>query len=120
MTDHKAHQRCWNCLYFRLYDNTCILPEESKHEPEPVCPSDSGCGCWEDNPVASWQIVSKILSYRDKHEEPELIEKLDSVRRRVDAIVSDLNDLQLYAEALERDLEFMVRDLDRKKTKNDK
>ena len=60
------------------------------------------------------------MSYRDKHEEPELVEKLDSVRRRVDAIVSDLNDLQLYAEALERDLEFMVRDLDRKETKNDK
>jgi hypothetical protein len=114
MTDHKAHQRCWNCLYFRLYDNMCLLPEESKNEPEPVCPSDSGCGCWEDNPVASWQIVSKILGYRDKYKEPELIEKLDSVHRRVDAIVSELNDLQLYAETLRRDLEIMIRNLDEK------
>lgn len=116
MTRHEVHQQCWNCINFRLYDNTCTF----SNEPEPVAPTDSGCSCWKDNPVASWQIVSKILSYRDKHEEPELVEKLDSVRRRVDAIVSDLNDLQLYAEALERDLEFMVRDLDRKETKNDK
>lgn len=113
MAVHKTHQRCWNCIYFRLYDNVCTFSDE----PEPVAPTDSGCGCWEDNPVASWQIVSKILNDRDKHREPELIEKLDSVCRRVDAIVSDLNDLQLYAETLERDLEIMIRDLDRKEKK---
>lgn len=113
MTDHEAHQRCWNCLFFRLYDSTCIFPDRYKNEPESVAPTDS-CGRWEDNPVASWQIVSKILGYRDKYKEPELIEKLDSVRRRVSTIVSELNDLQLYAETLERDLEIMIRDLDEK------
>lgn len=54
-----------------------------------------------------------------EHKQPELIEKLDSVHRRVDAIVSELNDLQLYAESLERDLEIMIRDLDEKEGNDD-